>query len=121
MRVAERAKECAQLRQVECRPLPCCRDEVAELLRGEIYDVEKALVLPAQEIISEVRPEIVVANAALVERLRRQPESIYRLPARQFEEVIAELLDDMGYGGYVGCEYRPRGRTEDGLGWFREM
>lgn len=73
------------------------RDEVAELLRGEIYDVEKALVLPAQEIISEVRPEIVVANAALVERLRRQPESIYRLPARQFEEVIAELLDDMGF------------------------
>lgn len=73
------------------------RDEVAELLRGEIYDVEKALVLPAQEIISEVRPEIVVANAALVERLRRQPESVYRLPARQFEEVIAELLDDMGF------------------------
>lgn len=73
------------------------RDEVAELLRGEIYDVEKALVLPAQEIISEVRPRIVVVNAALVERLRRQPESIYSLPARQFEEVIAELLDDMGF------------------------
>jgi HJR/Mrr/RecB family endonuclease len=73
------------------------RDEVAELLRGEIYDVEKALVLPAQEIISEVRPRIVVVNAALVERLRRQPESIYSLPARQFEEVIAELLEDMGF------------------------
>ncbi len=28
------------------------------------------------------------------------------------------LLDDLGYRGMVGCEYRPRGRTEDGLGWL---
>ena len=31
--------------------------------------------------------------------------------------LFAEL-DRLGYAGYVGCEYRPRGRTEDGLGWF---
>lgn len=31
--------------------------------------------------------------------------------------LFAEL-DRLGYGGFVGCEYRPRGRTEDGLGWF---
>ena len=31
---------------------------------------------------------------------------------------LFRLLDDLGYAGYVGCEYRPRGRTEDGLGWF---
>ena len=34
---------------------------------------------------------------------------------------IFKLLDEMGYDGYVGCEYRPRGRTEDGLVWLREM
>ncbi len=28
-------------------------------------------------------------------------------------------LDRLGYDGFVGCEYRPAGRTEDGLGWFR--
>jgi hydroxypyruvate isomerase len=27
-------------------------------------------------------------------------------------------LDRLGYAGFVGCEYNPRGRTEDGLGWF---
>ncbi|MGY5812079.1 2-oxo-tetronate isomerase [Rhizobium sp. LEGMi198b] len=27
-------------------------------------------------------------------------------------------LDRLGYTGYVGCEYHPRGRTTDGLGWF---
>lgn len=34
---------------------------------------------------------------------------------------VFRLLDDVGYSGWVGCEYRPRGRTEDGLGWFRNM
>ena len=28
-------------------------------------------------------------------------------------------LDALGYAGWIGCEYRPRGRTEDGLGWLR--
>jgi hydroxypyruvate isomerase len=31
--------------------------------------------------------------------------------------LFAEL-DRLGYAGFVGCEYNPRGRTEDGLGWF---
>jgi hydroxypyruvate isomerase len=31
---------------------------------------------------------------------------------------LFEALDRTGYQGWVGCEYRPRGRTEDGLGWF---
>ncbi len=28
-------------------------------------------------------------------------------------------LDARGYDGWWGCEYRPAGRTEDGLGWAR--
>jgi hydroxypyruvate isomerase len=32
--------------------------------------------------------------------------------------IFAEL-DRLGYGGFVGCEYNPRGKTTDGLGWFR--
>lgn len=31
---------------------------------------------------------------------------------------LFEVLDRVGYDGWVGCEYRPAGRTEDGLGWF---
>jgi len=33
-----------------------------------------------------------------------------------YPEIFA-LLDRLGYQGWVGCEYRPRGRTEDGLRW----
>lgn len=32
--------------------------------------------------------------------------------------LFAEL-DRLGYAGFVGAEYRPRGNTEDGLGWFK--
>ena len=32
---------------------------------------------------------------------------------------LFELLDTLGYDGWVGCEYRPAGKTVDGLGWFR--
>jgi hydroxypyruvate isomerase len=27
-------------------------------------------------------------------------------------------IDSLGYQGWIGCEYKPAGRTEDGLGWF---
>ncbi|MEM9047097.1 MAG: 2-oxo-tetronate isomerase [Pseudomonadota bacterium] len=31
---------------------------------------------------------------------------------------LMDQLDALGYSGWVGAEYRPKGRTEDGLGWF---
>jgi hydroxypyruvate isomerase len=34
---------------------------------------------------------------------------------------LFRLLDELGYDGWVGCEYRPRGRTEDGLGWLKTL
>ena len=33
--------------------------------------------------------------------------------------AIFAALDRLGYQGFVAAEYRPRGRTEDGLGWAR--
>jgi hydroxypyruvate isomerase len=32
---------------------------------------------------------------------------------------VFATLDQLGWSGWVACEYRPRGRTEDGLGWGR--
>ena len=32
---------------------------------------------------------------------------------------LFDVLAGTGYRGFIGCEYRPRARTEDGLGWFR--
>jgi hydroxypyruvate isomerase len=33
--------------------------------------------------------------------------------------AIFDALDRLGWSGWTACEYRPRGRTEDGLGWGR--
>ena len=34
---------------------------------------------------------------------------------------LFRLLDDMGYRGYVGCEYRPKENTLDGLAWMKSL
>ena len=46
------------------------------------------------------------------------------VPERQEPDVgevhdpyLFDLLDRLGYQGWIGCEYFPAGRTEDGLGW----
>lgn len=30
---------------------------------------------------------------------------------------LFDLLDEIGYSGWIGCEYRPKGETRAGLGW----
>jgi 2-dehydrotetronate isomerase len=37
-----------------------------------------------------------------------------------YAHVLA-TLDRLGYSGWIGAEYRPRGRTEDGLGWMAAL
>jgi len=32
---------------------------------------------------------------------------------------LFRLLDELGYAGWVGCEYRPKGGTSAGLGWLK--
>lgn len=31
---------------------------------------------------------------------------------------LFQKLDEIGYQGFVGCEYKPRSKTTDGLAWF---
>jgi len=48
------------------------------------------------------------------------------VPERQEPDIgeinypyLFRLMDELGYDGWVGCEYRPRGKTADGLGWAK--
>ncbi|MCR9135971.1 MAG: hydroxypyruvate isomerase family protein [Alphaproteobacteria bacterium] len=34
---------------------------------------------------------------------------------------IFRQIDSLGYQGWVGCEYRPRGNTLNGLGWLKNL
>ncbi|MFS8975165.1 2-oxo-tetronate isomerase [Cupriavidus necator] len=32
---------------------------------------------------------------------------------------LFEVIDSLGYDGWIGCEYRPRAGTSEGLGWLK--
>jgi 2-dehydrotetronate isomerase len=34
-------------------------------------------------------------------------------------EYLFALLDELGWSGHIGCEYRPRAGTSAGLGWLQ--
>jgi hydroxypyruvate isomerase len=36
-------------------------------------------------------------------------------------EYLFRLIDELGYAGWIGCEYRPATNTLEGLGWLREI
>ncbi|CAL1146534.1 unnamed protein product [Cladocopium goreaui] len=38
-----------------------------------------------------------------------------------FRHLFQVLRDELGYKGHIGCEYQPRGKTEDGLKWLDEL
>ena len=33
--------------------------------------------------------------------------------------MLFDLFDEIGYDGWIGCEYRPKGDTLAGLGWAK--
>ncbi|XP_067893003.1 putative hydroxypyruvate isomerase isoform X2 [Heterodontus francisci] len=46
---------------------------------------------------------------------RNEPDS----PGEISYSYIFNLLEKLGYQGYIGCEYTPKGNTVDGLNWLR--
>jgi hydroxypyruvate isomerase len=35
-------------------------------------------------------------------------------------EYLFGLIEELGYDGWIGCEYRPKAGTSEGLGWLRK-
>ena len=33
-------------------------------------------------------------------------------------DYLFRRIDELGYSGWIGCEYKPKGKTTDGLGWL---
>ncbi len=34
-------------------------------------------------------------------------------------DYLFSVIDELGFDGWIGCEYRPKGSTSAGLGWFK--
>lgn len=71
--------------------------DVNRLLRGELYDYSEQIILPEHQLIAEIKPRIIHTNEALVQRLQQEPGLLYELPPRKFEELVADLLTNLGY------------------------
>ena len=65
-----------------------------QILKGPMYDIGE--VATAKQILTLAKPRLITASEALIQALQKKPESIYELPSRKFEEILAELLDDQG-------------------------
>lgn len=35
-------------------------------------------------------------------------------------DYVLALIDELGYDGWIGCEYRPKAGTSEGLGWLQK-
>lgn len=46
---------------------------------------------------------------------RNEPDAAQELNV----SYLFELIDELGYDGWIGCEYRPRASTGDGLAWLK--
>jgi len=64
--------------------------------RASVYSFDDTSQVKSQEALEIVAPRIVSASEELIARLREAPHDIYTITPRQFEEVIAELLINMG-------------------------
>ncbi len=74
-----------------------------------------------------------IVEGDLSEKLRRWLPHIGHIqiagvPGRHEPDVgeinyrhLFALLDELGYGGWVGCEYRPLAGTSAGLGWMKAL
>jgi restriction system protein len=72
-------------------------DQLKGVLAGHLYDIKDLSLPERRELVAIAKPLIITANQAVIERLKKQPTDVFQLSSRQYEEMIAELLDDMGY------------------------
>jgi 2-dehydrotetronate isomerase len=79
------------------------------------YDIYHRQILHGDILksLEELRPIISHIQVASVPK-RNEPGT-----GELDDDTIFAHLDQMGYQGFVGCEYRPANGTLAGLGWFR--
>lgn len=92
-------------------------EQLLRTIEGHLYDLKDSPSLTKAEIITIVKPTIISANQAMVDALKRRPEDIFKLSSRKYEELVAELLNDMGYDVELTPATRDGGK--DILAYFK--
>jgi HJR/Mrr/RecB family endonuclease len=82
--------------------------QLNEMIKRELYNLDSITETKTSRIIKVVQPQLIVTNSNIIEELKKFPEEIYKVTPRKFEEIIAEILSDMG------CEVELTQATKDG-------
>lgn len=72
-------------------------DLLHSINKNPLYDIKNDILVPHNKIITETKPIIVKANQKLITSLQQQPGNLRNLSPREFEELLAVLLKDMGW------------------------
>lgn len=72
-------------------------EQIEMQLQGDWNDLLFKLPSSEKQIVEIVAPTIVVANEAMIERLKKAPQDLHKISPRKFEELIADLVQDMGW------------------------
>jgi restriction system protein len=75
-------------------------------LIGQIASKPEILTLDTPEIIRDVK----VINKSILQKIDRNPNEIYHLNSRQFEELVAELFEERGYNVKLTQQTRDGGK-----------
>jgi restriction system protein len=72
-------------------------EQLRRILSGDLYDIREQASEDARDVERAAKPVIVTVGNDLMKRLKKEPKEVHKLSPRQFEELIADLLRDMGY------------------------
>ena len=72
-------------------------EQFRRVIDGHLYDLNDDSPSDKKSLIAVARPIIISANEAMIAGLKKQPRDVFNLTPRQYEELIAELLHDIGY------------------------
>lgn len=98
----------------------------------EAVELIEALALPNIKLQFDVY-HVGVAEGDVLTKLQRYMPlignvQIAAVPSRAEPDegeiaypAIFAALDTLGYAGWIGCEYKPRGDTDEGLKWMRSL
>ena len=67
---------------------------------------DKELIIPSRDIITGVT----IINDSLLQRVKDDPNIIYNMSSREFEEMVCELLDKQGYDVKLTKQTRDGGK-----------
>lgn len=72
-------------------------ESILASIKEPLYNIQNGILLPQKKIISTAKPIIIGTNNRLIESLKKQPVNLRKITPREFEELLADLLRDMGW------------------------